>query len=326
MSTELLLLAALAPWGAPQSIVQSGRSAREFAGNEPTLHNLGLTAGVIQRQGDIALLSVYEPSQGADLNGDGDQLDYVAHVLDLEDGAVTNIGMALAPFARSLERSSGYLHFLVPEDSQGSTDLNGDGDAEDAVLMLLRLPGLERILIGFQATGEIEEDWIAFQVSERIEERDLNSDGDTRDRLQYLRDLTSAEEPRLLGPSFQFDLDGQRLVFLVSEFQAGRDINGDGDLADFVPFWVEAGTGIGKTLAYGEIAEQLGDKSLAREVGAAMARNRFPIVVPCHRVLGADGKLGGFSAPGGLETKLRLLSIEGVQLPGTSPLFSALTD
>jgi methylated-DNA-[protein]-cysteine S-methyltransferase len=79
----------------------------------------------------------------------------------------------------------------------------------------------------------------------------------------------------------------------------------------------------GKTLAYGEIAERLGDKSLAREVGAAMARNRFPIVVPCHRVLGADGKLGGFSAPGGLETKLRMLSLEGVQLPGTLPLFAA---
>jgi methylated-DNA-[protein]-cysteine S-methyltransferase len=79
----------------------------------------------------------------------------------------------------------------------------------------------------------------------------------------------------------------------------------------------------GRTLSYGEIAERLGDKGLAREVGAAMARNRFAIVVPCHRVLGADGKLGGFSAPGGLETKLRLLSIEGVQMPGTLPLFAS---
>ncbi|MBM4382527.1 MAG: methylated-DNA--[protein]-cysteine S-methyltransferase [Deltaproteobacteria bacterium] len=82
----------------------------------------------------------------------------------------------------------------------------------------------------------------------------------------------------------------------------------------------------GKTLAYGEIAERLGDRALAREVGAAMARNRFAVVVPCHRVLGADGKLGGFSAPGGLETKLRLLSIEGVQMPGTLPLFASAPD
>jgi methylated-DNA-[protein]-cysteine S-methyltransferase len=53
-----------------------------------------------------------------------------------------------------------------------------------------------------------------------------------------------------------------------------------------------------------------------------MARNPFSIVVPCHRVLAAGGKLGGFSARGGLATKLRLLSLEGVQLPGTTPLFA----
>lgn len=79
---------------------------------------------------------------------------------------------------------------------------------------------------------------------------------------------------------------------------------------------------LGKTLAYGEIAARLGDKRLAREVGQALAKNPFSIVVPCHRVLAADGKLGGFSARGGVETKLRLLSIEGVQLPGTLPLFA----
>ena len=82
----------------------------------------------------------------------------------------------------------------------------------------------------------------------------------------------------------------------------------------------------GKTLAYGEIAARLGDKQLARDVGQALARNPFSIVVPCHRVLAANGKLGGFSARGGTHTKLRLLSIEGVQLPGTLPLFAAGAD
>jgi methylated-DNA-[protein]-cysteine S-methyltransferase len=82
----------------------------------------------------------------------------------------------------------------------------------------------------------------------------------------------------------------------------------------------------GATLSYGEIAARLGDRQLARDVGAALARNPFSIVVPCHRVLAADGKLGGFSARGGTETKLRLLSIEGVQLPGTLPLFAASAD
>lgn len=77
----------------------------------------------------------------------------------------------------------------------------------------------------------------------------------------------------------------------------------------------------GVTLSYGEIAARLGEPGAARDVGAALARNRFAIVVPCHRVVAANGKLGGFSARGGLKTKLRLLSIEGVQAPGTNPLF-----
>jgi methylated-DNA-[protein]-cysteine S-methyltransferase len=79
----------------------------------------------------------------------------------------------------------------------------------------------------------------------------------------------------------------------------------------------------GATLTYGEIAEQLGDRSLARDVGAALSQNPWPIIVPCHRVLGAGGKSGGFSAPGGVDTKLRLLAIEGAQ-PGGPMLFDRL--
>jgi methylated-DNA-[protein]-cysteine S-methyltransferase len=72
----------------------------------------------------------------------------------------------------------------------------------------------------------------------------------------------------------------------------------------------------GQTLTYGEIATRLGDKSLARDVGAALGQNPFPIVVPCHRVLAASGKTGGFSAPGGVTTKMRMLSIERAQPDG----------
>ena len=79
----------------------------------------------------------------------------------------------------------------------------------------------------------------------------------------------------------------------------------------------------GATLTYGEIAERLGDRALARDVGEALSRNPWPIIVPCHRVLAAGGKTGGFSAPGGVATKLRLLSIEGAQ-PGEPTLFDRL--
>ena len=74
----------------------------------------------------------------------------------------------------------------------------------------------------------------------------------------------------------------------------------------------------GATMTYGEIAERLGDKSLAREVGRAMGENPTPIIMPCHRVLAAGGKRGGFSASGGVVTKLRLLTIEGAQPGGPS--------
>jgi methylated-DNA-[protein]-cysteine S-methyltransferase len=79
----------------------------------------------------------------------------------------------------------------------------------------------------------------------------------------------------------------------------------------------------GATMTYGEIAERLGDKALAREVGTALGQNPCPIIMPCHRVLAAGGKTGGFSAPGSVVTKLRLLTIEGAQ-PGGPTLFDHL--
>ena len=69
----------------------------------------------------------------------------------------------------------------------------------------------------------------------------------------------------------------------------------------------------GATLSYGEIAARLGEPGMAREVGQALGRNPFALIVPCHRVVAAGGKAGGFSANGGVATKLRLLSIEGAK-------------
>jgi methylated-DNA-[protein]-cysteine S-methyltransferase len=77
----------------------------------------------------------------------------------------------------------------------------------------------------------------------------------------------------------------------------------------------------GRTRTYGEIAAELGDPLLARAVGQALGSNPFPIVVPCHRVMAAGGKSGGFSAPGGLVTKLKLLEIERAPLGGSPGLF-----
>jgi O-6-methylguanine DNA methyltransferase len=81
----------------------------------------------------------------------------------------------------------------------------------------------------------------------------------------------------------------------------------------------------GETRTYGEIANLLSDSverlasnlklPVPRAVGQALARNPIPIIIPCHRVLAANGRLGGFSAPGALRTKARLLQIEGAKFP-----------
>jgi methylated-DNA-[protein]-cysteine S-methyltransferase len=73
--------------------------------------------------------------------------------------------------------------------------------------------------------------------------------------------------------------------------------------------------GWGRTTTYGALAKAVGaGREAARDVGEAMARNPAPLIIPCHRVLAAGGKLGGFSAPGGSKTKARMLELEGVRV------------
>jgi methylated-DNA-[protein]-cysteine S-methyltransferase len=77
----------------------------------------------------------------------------------------------------------------------------------------------------------------------------------------------------------------------------------------------------GKTMTYGDIAKRLGGLELSRDVGQALGHNPCAIVVPCHRVLAAGGKPGGFSANGGVATKLKMLAIEGAAVNHTPNLF-----
>ncbi len=75
----------------------------------------------------------------------------------------------------------------------------------------------------------------------------------------------------------------------------------------------------GETSTYGELAKTLGRPAEARAVGQALARNPIPIIIPCHRVLAAGGRFGGFSAPGALLTKTKLLAIERAKFTGVFP-------
>ncbi|MET7770803.1 methylated-DNA--[protein]-cysteine S-methyltransferase [Nocardia sp. NPDC005366] len=77
----------------------------------------------------------------------------------------------------------------------------------------------------------------------------------------------------------------------------------------------------GHTLSYGQVADRVGAPGAAQAVGRALGRNPIPLIIPCHRVLAADNALHGFSAPGGITTKQRLLEIERTPGFGEPTLF-----
>jgi methylated-DNA-[protein]-cysteine S-methyltransferase len=109
----------------------------------------------------------------------------------------------------------------------------------------------------------------------------------------------------------------------------------EGEQMDFSSFDIDLGTQepffhdvyafvrrlhYGETVTYGAVAKALGaGPEAARDVGQAMAQNPVPLIIPCHRVLAAGGKVGGFSAPGGSATKARMLELEGVNLRPPAP-------
>ena len=80
----------------------------------------------------------------------------------------------------------------------------------------------------------------------------------------------------------------------------------------------------GQTRTYGDLAADMGDRAYSQAIGRALGANPFPIIVPCHRILGAGGRLTGFSASGGINTKLKLLGIEKAQIGEVPSLFADL--
>src|SRR3954469_3439255 len=117
---------------------------------------------------------------------------------------------------------------------------------------------------------------------------------------------------REVPPAIQDAVDAI-VALLAGERRDLRDVAlDDRDVDDFARrvYAATRETGRGAPPTYGEIARAIGDPGAARAVGAALGANPFPIVVPCHRVLAAGGALHGFSAPGGIATKRRMLEIE----------------
>ncbi|QWF79075.1 methylated-DNA--[protein]-cysteine S-methyltransferase [Amycolatopsis sp. CA-230715] len=140
----------------------------------------------------------------------------------------------------------------------------------------------------------------------------LPEGSEARTRAKVLRDHPGAAEtappPEIRRAIDEMTalMDGERLDLLDIEVD-------EGVVPEFHRRVYEITRAIppGKTLTYGEIAHRLGMPGSAQAVGQALGANPYPIVVPCHRVLAAGGGNGGFSAPGGVDTKLRMLVIEG---------------
>lgn len=141
---------------------------------------------------------------------------------------------------------------------------------------------------------------------------------DTRARLRLRSGAKEVERaPRAIQPA----------VERLSRYFEGEDVDlGEipVDVQDATDFERRVYTALvavprGQTCTYGELAAVAGEPQAARAVGRAVGKNPVPVLIPCHRVLAAGRQPGGFSAPGGLDTKAKLLALEGVVLPGREP-------
>jgi len=138
------------------------------------------------------------------------------------------------------------------------------------------------------------------------------SDAKAVRRLATKDDLTMADPSPAVARAIE-----QIRRHLQGERQDFRDVPLDtSGLADFHRRVYQAARKVsaGRTISYGELAERIGAPGAARAVGQALGKNPLAIIVPCHRVLAANGRAGGFSAHGGLGTKRRILAAEGVEL------------
>lgn len=144
-----------------------------------------------------------------------------------------------------------------------------------------------------------------------------------REATEVLLAKGGRRAPASNPPSFILDL-----AELLARYAGGERVDFDHlplDLARARPFDLPVWRACrelawGQAVTYGELTRRLGSPYVATAVGQALGRNPVPIIVPCHRVVAAGGRIGGFSAPGGAATKSRLLTLEGIEIgPPTPP-------
>ena len=170
------------------------------------------------------------------------------------------------------------------------------------------LPGAMPVVTWFAtAFGKVRLVWVDSRPGPRVQR--ILLPGDPRTDAAMIEAVPSVDEPREI----------RTLVAGIQSFVTGDDVRFDTGLLDLdrcPPFQrrvllAEYGIPRGYVSTYGRIARHLENPSASRAVGSALARNPFPLVIPCHRALRSDGSLGGFQ--GGLDMKRRLLEMEGIR-------------
>ena len=159
---------------------------------------------------------------------------------------------------------------------------------------------------------------ISFQTNDGLGELSFNAIGVSSLELPESGRLPSDEKIDHLPGAENAVLAAE----LLSKYFKGEQVSFDDvkvDLSGHSLFFNEVcklvrSIPVGQVMSYGEVASLIGKKGSARAVGRVMANNPVPIIVPCHRVVAADGRLTGYSAAGGLKTKEVLLKMEGVEL------------
>ena len=144
-------------------------------------------------------------------------------------------------------------------------------------------------------------------IGTQLPENDANA---TRVRMQRRFPAAAQASP---PPAVQHAIDSVTALLRGEQNDLADIILETNGVAPFDRRVYEAARAIppGSTVTYGDIANRIGEPTAAQAVGQALGRNPFAPVVPCHRIVSADGKMHGFSATGGVTTKLRLLTIEG---------------
>jgi methylated-DNA-[protein]-cysteine S-methyltransferase len=149
----------------------------------------------------------------------------------------------------------------------------------------------------------------------RFQLPDRSADATERSLLRHLRDAKPGTPP----PSVAETIAAVKRYFAGEKVEFSDvplDLEGQDEFFQQV-YAAARRVGWGHTTTYGALAKELGGGwEAARDVGQAMAKNPVALIIPCHRVLAAGGKVGGFSAPGGAASKIKMLELEGVHLGG----------